>query len=153
MQIIFKIFFFFFFFFGEGTEHLLKRPNTAAYLNKVDEEQNTKQRNAQSRIELNIQILALPSNTHGCILHRGIAGAFWRYGATEKVGQKINEKMCLSLSKRNKKDSFVSLSVNKPSARISSCGSRVSYGVIAFPSYMEHDFEMFTAAGLRPVRS
>ena len=57
-----------------------------------------------------------------------------------------------SLSKRNKKDSFVSVSVSKPSARISSCGSRVSYGVIAFPSYMEHDFEMFTAARLRPVR-
>ena len=27
------------------------------------------------------------------------------------------------------------MSVSKPSARISSCGSRVSYGVIAFPSY------------------
>ena len=53
-----------------------------------------------------IQILALPSNTHGCILHTGIAGAFWRYGATEKVGQKRNEKNVLSLSKRNKKDSL-----------------------------------------------
>ena len=64
------------FFFGEGTEHLLKRTNNAAYLNKVDEEQNTKQRNAHSRIELHNQIVALPSNTHGCILHTGIAGAF-----------------------------------------------------------------------------
>ena len=67
------------------------------------------------------------------------------------VGQKRNEKNVPSLSKRNKKDSFVSLSVGKPSARISSCGSRVSYGLSFI--YMEHDFEMFTAAGLRPVRS
>ena len=67
---------FYFIFFGDGTEHLLRRPNNAAYLNKVDEEQNTKQRNAHSRIELHIQILALPSNTHGCILHTGITGAF-----------------------------------------------------------------------------
>ena len=84
------------------------------------------------------------TDTHGfSILHTGIAGAYGRYRATENVP---------SLSKR-KKDSFVSLSVSKPSARTSSCGSRVLYGVIAFPTYMAHDFEMFTAAGLRPVRS
>ena len=100
-----------------------------------------------------IQILTLPSNIHGCTLHTGIAGAFCRYRATEKVGQKRNEKNVPCLSQRNKKDSFVSLSVSKLFARISSCGSRVLYGIIAFPSYMEHDFEMFTPAGLRPVRS
>ena len=55
------------------------------------------------------------------------------------------EKNVPSLSKRNKKDSFVSLSVSKPSASISTCGSRVSYGVSFI--YIEHNFEMLTAAG------
>ena len=81
-------------------------------------------------------------------------GAFRRYGAAEKVRQKRNVKNVPSLSKRNKKDSFVGLCVSKPfSAHTSSCGSRASYGVIDFPTYMEHDFEMLTAAGLWPVRS
>ena len=74
-----------------------------------------------------------------------------RYGKKE---MKNVPKNVPSLSKRNKKDSFVGLCVSKPfSASTSSCGSRVSYGVIAFPTYMEHDFEMLTAAGLRPVQS
>ena len=69
----------------------------------------------------------------------------------KRYGKKEMKKMChLLLS--GKKDSFVSLSGSKP-ARTSSCGSRVLYGVIAFPTYMAHDFEMFTAAGLQPVQS
>ena len=46
----------------------------------------------------------------------------------KRYGKKEMKKMChLFLSERKKKDSLVSLSVSKPSARASSCGSRASY--------------------------
>ena len=53
-----------------------------------------------------------------------------------------------SLSKRNKKDSFVSLSVSKPSARISSCGSRVSYGLsFIYGARFQNVYSCWAAAG------
>ena len=79
-----------------------------------------------------------------------------RFEGTElrkSYGKKEMKKMCHLFLSGTKKDSFVGLCVSKPSARTSSCGSRVSYGVIAFPTYMDHNFEKFTAARQRPVRS